>query len=74
MTDRIELYGDSISGNCYKLQHACSELDIDYDWHEMDILAGDTQTEKFLAMNPNGKVPLMALPNGHCLTLRTVAI
>jgi glutathione S-transferase len=67
MTDRIQLYGDSISGNCYKLQHACRELGIDYDWHEVDILAGDTQSRKFLAMNPNGKVPLMALPDGRCL-------
>ncbi len=67
MTDRIQLYGDSISGNCYKLQHACAELGIDYDWHEMDILAGDTQAKKFLAMNPNGKVPLMVLTDGRCL-------
>ena len=56
MSNRIELYGDSISGNCYKLQLACAQLDIDYVWHEV------------LAMNPNGKVPLMALPDGHYLS------
>ena len=67
MTERIQFYGDSISGNCYKLQLACSELEIEYDWHEMDILAGDTRTEKFLAMNANGKVPLMVLQDGRCL-------
>jgi len=67
MTERIQFYGDSISGNCYKLQLACSELEIEYDWHEMDILAGDTRTEKFLAMNTNGKVPLMVLQDGRCL-------
>ena len=54
MTDLIRFYGDSISGNCYKLQHACAELDLEYDWHEMNILAGDTQSETFLAMNANG--------------------
>ncbi len=64
----IELYGDSISGNCYKLQLACAQLDIDYVWHEVDILAGDTRTDEFLAMNPNGKVPLMALPDGNYLS------
>ena len=65
MTDRIQLYGDSISGNCYKLQLACSILGVEYDWHEMNILAGDTQTAEFLALNPNGKVPLMILPDGR---------
>lgn len=67
MADEIEFYGDSISGNCYKLQLVCAELDIDYRWHELDILAGDTRTPEFLAMNPNGKVPLMALADSRYL-------
>lgn len=68
MNDPIEFYGDSISGNCYKLQHASAELGIEYVWHEMDILAGATQADEFLAMNPNGKVPLLVLPDGRCLS------
>jgi glutathione S-transferase len=68
VSDKIELYGDSISGNCYKLQLACAQLDIDYTWHEIDILAGESRTEKFLGMNPNGRVPLMALPDGRYLS------
>jgi len=67
MTADVAFYGDSISGNCYKLQLACAELGIDYTWHELDILAGDTRTEAFLGMNPNGKVPLMVLPGGRFL-------
>jgi len=67
MSDKPRFYGDSISGNCYKLQLACAELGIDYDWREMDVLAGDTRTPEFLAMNPNGKVPLMVLADGSCL-------
>lgn len=67
MTEQIQFYGDSISGNCYKLQLACAELGIDYIWHEMDILAGDTKTEQFRQLNPNGKVPLMILPDGRRL-------
>jgi glutathione S-transferase len=67
MTEQILFFGDSISGNCYKLQMACAELGLDYVWHEMDILAGDTQTPKFLALNPNGKVPLMILADGRVL-------
>jgi glutathione S-transferase len=67
VTDQIQFHGDSISGNCYKLQLACSELGMDYVWHEMDILSGDTQTQRFLAMNPNGKVPVMILTDGRVL-------
>ena len=67
MTEQIQFYGDSISGNCYKLQMAGAELGLDYVWHEMDILAGDTQTPKFLALNSNGKVPLMILADGRVL-------
>ncbi len=67
MSAPLKLYGDSISGNCYKLQLACSELGIDYEWHEVDILAGETRTAEFLARNPNGKIPLAVLPDGRCL-------
>lgn len=67
MTDTLTFYGDSISGNCYKLKLACAELDIDYDWQEMDILAGAARSEDFLKLNPNGKVPLMLLPDGRTL-------
>ena len=63
----ILVYGDSISGNCYKIQLLCAQLDIAYDWQEVDILAGDTRTPEFLAMNANGKIPLLALSEGRYL-------
>ena len=67
MTDRIAFYGDSMSGNCYKLRLAAEQLCIDYDWHELDILAGSTRQPEFLEINPNGKVPVMVLPDGRTL-------
>ncbi len=67
MNSKLTFYGDSISGNCYKLQLACAELAIDYDWNELDILTGAARTDEFLKMNPNGKVPIMVLPDGRCL-------
>ena len=67
MTSRLKVYGDSRSGNCYKIQMLCAELDIAYEWQEVDILAGDTHTPQFLAMNANGKIPLLALPDGRYL-------
>ena len=55
------LYGDSRSGNCYKILLLAAELDIDLEWREVDILAGQTRTPEFLAMNPNGKIPLLEI-------------
>lgn len=63
----LKIYGDSRSGNCYKLQLLCSEMSIHYDWQEVDILAGDTRTAEFLSMNANGKIPLLELPDGRYL-------
>jgi glutathione S-transferase len=64
---KILVYGDSISGNCYKIQLLCSHLEIPYDWQEVDILKGETRTKEFLAMNANGRIPLMVLPDGRYL-------
>ena len=67
MPEAFTLYGDSKSGNCYKIELTCAELDIAYVWHEVDILAGETRTPEFLANNPNGKIPLLRLPDGRYL-------
>ncbi|NIV17212.1 MAG: glutathione S-transferase family protein [Woeseiaceae bacterium] len=65
---KLKVYGDARSGNCYKIQLLCAEMGIEYDWEEVDILAGDTHTPQFLEMNPNGKIPTLALPDGRFLS------
>lgn len=67
MPESLTLYGDSKSGNCYKIELTCAELGIAYVWREVDILAGETRTSEFLANNPNGKIPLLRLPDGRYL-------
>ena len=64
----MKLYGDALSGNCYKIQLLLSLLQRDYTWCEIDILKGDTQTLEFLNMNPNGKIPLLELDDGRFLS------
>ena len=64
---KLKIYGDGRSGNCYKLQLLCAEMDIGYDWEEVDILAGETRTAEFLTKNPNGRIPLLELPDGRHL-------
>lgn len=64
---KLRIYGDSRSGNCYKLKMLCAEMETGYDWIEVDILAGATRTDEFLKMNPNGRIPLLELPDGRHL-------
>jgi len=64
----LKVYGDCQSGNCYKIQLLMSHLDMEHEWIEVDILAGETQSEEFLAKNPNGKIPLLELPSGEHLS------
>jgi glutathione S-transferase len=61
------VYGMSDSGNCYKVKLALEQLALPYRWVEVDSARGETRTLKFLAMNANGKVPLLALENGTFL-------
>ncbi len=64
---KLTLFGDSISGNCMKPKWTADYLGIDYEWVEMDLMAGATQTEDFLSMNPVGQVPLARWPDGRVL-------
>ena len=64
----MKIYGDSRSGNCYKLKLLCSMLEISYEWITVDILAGETHIASFLSKNPNGKIPLLELDDGQCLS------
>lgn len=59
----IIIYGDSMSGNCYKIKLLCSLLHIEHQWIEVNILEGETRTSEFLAMNPNAKIPLLVTEN-----------
>ncbi|HEX5843956.1 MAG TPA: glutathione S-transferase family protein [Pseudomonas sp.] len=62
-----KVYGDYRSGNCYKIKLMLHLLGQPYEWVAMDILKGETQSEAFLAKNPNGKIPVLELEDGTCL-------
>ena len=63
----LKLYGDPGSGNCYKVQLLLGFLGIPYDMTYIGVMAGQTRTETFLKMNPNGRIPLLQLESGECL-------
>lgn len=62
-----KVYGDHKSGNCYKVKLMLNLLGIPYQWVDVDILNGGTETPEFLAKNPNGKIPVLELEDGTCL-------
>ena len=64
----MKIYGDTRSGNCYKLQLLCALLSTPHEWEDVDIMAGETRSDAFLAMNPNGQIPICVLNNGEVLT------
>jgi len=64
----MKIYGDTQSGNCYKVKLLCSLLAIQYQWIDIDILDNQTQTAEFLLKKPNAKIPLLELSDGRCLS------
>ena len=58
------VHGMSVSGNCHKVRMVLEVLKLPYRWNEIDTRHGTTRTPQFLAMNPNGKVPLLEIDSG----------
>lgn len=63
----LQIYGDSISGNCLKVKWTADYVGLAYRWMETGVLAGETRTPAFLALNPSGQVPLVILEDGRPL-------
>ncbi|HPN80860.1 glutathione S-transferase family protein [Dokdonella sp.] len=63
----ITIHGMQVSGNCYKLKLLLEQLGTPYRWIEVDLAQGGTRTPEFLALNPNGKVPILVLEDGRVL-------
>lgn len=61
----ITVYGYSPSGNCHKLRMLLGHLGRDYRWIETDSAHGATRTPEYLALNPNGRVPMIELDDGR---------
>jgi glutathione S-transferase len=56
------LYDYLPSGNGYKCRLVLKALGMPYELKKMNIVAGATRTPEFLAINPNGKIPVLMVP------------
>jgi len=56
----MKLYYSPMSSST-RVHWALEELGVPYDKHKVDIKGGEHKTPAYLALNPNGKVPLMEI-------------
>ena len=63
----LTLYDYPDSGNGYKVRLALHQLGVPHRLITVDIMRGESRTPGFLALNPNGRVPLLALEDGSYL-------
>lgn len=60
----MRLYDNLDSGNCYKVRLLLAQLGREYEVVEVDTDKGGTRTPEFLAINPNGRVPVLETDDG----------
>jgi glutathione S-transferase len=64
----MRLYDFLPSGNGYKVRLLLSQLRLPFELVEKDIMKGETRTREFLAINPNGRIPVLELDDGRRLS------
>ena len=57
------LYDYLPSGNGYKARLVLKYLELPYELVELDIKTGASRTPEFLAKNPNGRIPVLEVPD-----------
>jgi len=63
----MQLHLMPASGNCYKCVLALAQLGLACEFRTLDVRDGSTRTPAFLALNPNGRVPLLVTDAGETL-------
>jgi glutathione S-transferase len=61
---KLRVYGDMLSGNCYKVKLLMQWLGLEHEWRHVDVMAGETRTPEFARLNPNAKIPVLELADG----------
>jgi len=55
----MKLYNASLSPNALRVRAVARELGIELEIVDVDLRKGENKTASYLAMNPNGKVPVL---------------
>ncbi len=63
----LTLYDNLSSGNGYKVRLLLSQLGREFRLVRKDTVKGETRTPEFLAINPNGRIPVLVFDDGRKL-------
>lgn len=63
----LQLYDFLPSGNGYKVRLLLTQLDVIFEWIEVNILEGKTRSPEFLSKNLNGRIPVLETEPGKFL-------
>jgi glutathione S-transferase len=63
----LRLYNDQDSGNSYKIRLLLTQMGIDFERIDIDLVGDETRTERFRARNPLGQTPFIELGDGRVL-------
>jgi glutathione S-transferase len=69
----VKLYSFPSAPNPRRVLIFAAEKDLQLEVVNVDLRAGETKTVEFLSKNPSGKIPVLELPDGTCIS-ETVAI
>lgn len=68
----MDFYCNPLSPNCRKVDAVAKQLGIALEYKVIDLIKGDSRTPEFLALNPNGKIPVLV--DGHVVLWEANAI
>jgi len=63
----LTLHDYPASANCFKVRMLLSQLGIAYERVTVDIFAGASQTDAYLARNPAGRTPMLETQDGDAI-------
>ena len=59
----LQLYGSTLSAPTNKVRYVANYLNIPFEFHAINLSAGENRREEFLKINPLGKIPAIADEN-----------
>jgi glutathione S-transferase len=63
----LTLYDYGPSANCLKVRVLLRQLGLEYEGVPVDIFAGESRVEPYLALNPAGRTPTLLLAGGDAI-------
>lgn len=63
----LQLYDYLASANCLKVRVLLRQLEVEWERIPVDLFAGETKTDEYLALNPAGRTPVLVTEEGEAI-------